>query len=282
MSDIQINTTNEISSSGTQANAMSEVLAMVKLAAMNPRSEEKAVAKVLASLDRYAMADRAYYSFPRGKRLDEKTNKWVTNIVEGPSVYLTREVLRLWGNNKSGCKIIMDTEESRTIEGSCWDLETNTFKYEQSTFGKLVQKKNGWVKPDERELRELTNRLGAICTRNASLQILPRDLIDSFFEKAKKVVASNVDVKNIVTERANTLNTFETTFGINQENLEVFLGVDVDSWIAEDIATLRGLYRSIKDGQVKTNEIKDMKKKEKPIEGDLKGLLNNMKVVDNV
>ena len=45
-----------------------------------------------------------------------------------------------------------------------------------------------WTVPDERDLRELTNRRGAICVRNAILALVPPDLVEDAMATADQTL----------------------------------------------------------------------------------------------
>src|SRR5690606_35974269 len=83
-------------------------------------------------------------------------------------------------------------DEQVHIRGYALDLETNTYAEAEDRFAKLIQRKrNGrtqWVEPDERDLRELVNRRGAICVRNAILQVLPADVIEDALRQSEETL----------------------------------------------------------------------------------------------
>jgi hypothetical protein len=86
---------------------------------------------------------------------------------------------------------VHDDDDYRLVRGIAWDVQTNTQNVMEDQFRKLIQRKvnvagpkdrprweTQWVVPDERDLRELTNRRGAICERNAIFKVMPKDLIE--------------------------------------------------------------------------------------------------------
>src|SRR5205085_986190 len=140
------------------------------------RNELMAFQQLAVACKRLSFAEQSSYAFPRGGQ-----------TVSGPSVHLARAAARVWKNLQYGVRITRDDDDSRQIQAFAWDLETNVKVTGEDDFKKLVyRKKDGWVKPDERDLRELTNRRGAILVRNCILQILPKDLIEDARDECTK------------------------------------------------------------------------------------------------
>lgn len=142
----------EIAPSKTAAIAEAEIKSAIIIALKFPRDDAKCFVSLMKSCQRSSFADDASYSFPRGG-----------HQIKGPSVHLAREAARVWGNIRHGLSVIADDEDERTIEAWAWDLQTNVKVVAEDTFQKLIYRKAGggqWIKPDERDLRELTNRRG--------------------------------------------------------------------------------------------------------------------------
>ena len=160
---------------GQAAREQSELQSALILARRFPRDEAAVVRKLHANAQRVTFADDALYSFQRGG-----------NVIEGPSVYFTREAARIFGNMRSGIKIVDMTDTLVTVRGWAMDLETNAYSEREAAFKPLIfRKSGGWQKPDERDLRELVNKNGAICVRNAMLDLLPSDLVDEALRMCK-------------------------------------------------------------------------------------------------
>lgn len=228
--------TGELATAGATALAVAEIQGAIVLARKFPRSEDAAFEKLMRACGRQTFAEDAAYSFPRGGA-----------DVTGPSVYLAREAARVWGNVRYGLDVIRDDEESRQIRGWAWDMETNTRVSMEDDFKKLIyRKKGGWIVPDERDLRELTNRRGAILVRNCLLQIIPQDLIEDALKQAsttlKKKSAENPD------EARHRLITAFSQVGVTPAMIEEKLGRPLTQCQPADIARLRQIYKSIADG----------------------------------
>jgi len=225
------------------ARARAEVESGVILAKRFPRDETRARLAIEKSLDRLAFAEDCYYSFPRAK----------TEIF-GPSINFAREFARQWGNIRYGYHSWdADSDDKRTVTAFAWDLETNAYTESQDTFEKLIQRKDfntqttAWVTPDERDLRELTERRAAIQVRNCLLRLAPRDLVDECVEKARQIVKAGQDSMPIEQRRVQCVKAFET-IGIYGGALEGYLGHPIDEATPDEIAELRGIWKAIKDG----------------------------------
>lgn len=235
--DYEVNQeTGEIQQSSSIAEAQSEIQNAIFIARKFPRNEDQAYSSLITSCKRKSFANIASYTYPRGDK-----------EIKGASVYLAREAARLWENIRYGINIISDDKTKRTIEAWAWDVQTNTKITHQDTFEKLIyRKKGGWKTPDERDLRELTNRRGAIAVRNCILQLIPRDMIEDAqaeaFETIKKDISS--DPKEA---KKKVIKAF-AAYNISAEMLAEYLEHSLDTISVDEIADLRTMLQSIKDG----------------------------------
>lgn len=226
----------EIAPSMQQAMARHEIEGAIVLARRFPRNEDDCFGRIMKSCQRWSFASMACYSYPRGGQQ-----------IQGPSVNLAREMARCWGNIRYGFDVVADSDGSRTVRGWAWDLETNAKSSQDATFGKLVyRKKGGWVKPDERDLRELTNKHGAIAVRNALLAILPPDLREDAIKASRATLAKDA-AKDPDEARKRLILAFQG-LGVRAEDLELYLGHPVRQITPDEIADLRAVWKSIEDG----------------------------------
>ena len=251
--------TGEISQTREAVTALQEIQGAMIMARRFPRNEMAAFQKMDSICKRASLARVAQYSYPRGSKQ-----------IKGPSVYIARELARCWSNVRYGIQIVSDNEEQMTIRGWAWDVEANNKVEIEDTFKKLVQrKKDGvtkWVVPDERDLRELIMKRGAIATRGAIFGILPRDYVEDALLVCAKTLATGItdpdgEIKNILVN----FNKLRVTV----EQLNFYVGTE--SWTADEIVELNNVYNAIKDGvsTVKSYFGKSDKDKKKPIKGEL-------------
>lgn len=249
----------QVAQASAVATAQREVEAMVMLARRFPRSEAQAYQSIIQACLRPSFAERGNYEFERGKKKDEVSGKWVPNLVKGVSVYLAREMAKFWGNLRYGYRIISDTLDDREIEGWAWDMETNVYVSAPSRFQKLQQRKvwedtpqgrqqvTKWVRPDERDLRELTSKQAAIQIRNCILQLLPADVVEDASLRCQdtKLAKAKQDPKG---EMKKVLNSF-ASLNVSVEDLDLLLGHSIEQASPAEIVSLRDIFATIRDGQ---------------------------------
>ena len=249
--------TGEIQPTVGVAKEQHEIQSAILIAKQMPRSEEQAFSKLMMACQRGSFADDVTYSFPRGKNEDG-----TPNIITGPSVHLAREAARVWGNIRYGLDIISDEEESRVIRGWAWDMETNTKVASDDSFKKLIfRKKGGWIKPDERDLRELTNRRGAILVRNCILQLLPKDLVEDALYQARETIEAGA-LKDPDSAKKRLLASF-ATIGVTAEMLIKKFEKPFSEFTPQELTEMQGIYKSIADGNSKWSEYAAEKEEKK-------------------
>jgi hypothetical protein len=231
---------NELAPTAAAEAAKQEIQAAVILAKRFPRNEDEAYQQIIKACKRPRFAEDVSYSFPRGGK-----------AVTGPSVYLAREFARVWGNIRHGCDIVTDTDAERTIRAWAWDIQTNTKVSSDVTFKKLIQRKQKdgstkWIVPDERDLRELTNKQAAIAKRNCLLELLPSDMVDDCEEMARKT-AKNRAAEDPDTLRKNLVSAF-ADLSVSVAELEKYLEHPLSQCSPTELVGLRAVYKSIKDG----------------------------------
>ncbi|KAB2963642.1 MAG: hypothetical protein F9K16_06245 [Thermoanaerobaculia bacterium] len=230
----------ELSVASAQAEETALIQSAVVAAHRFPRDEDRVGRRLHAACERPSFAQEAEWSFPRGGE-----------TVRGPSIYFAREALRIWGNTRSGIAVVRDDKSSRKIRAWVLDLEDNNYISREAEFAKLIQRrrKGGqtqWVTPDERDLRELTNRLGAIELRNAILSILPSYLVDEAIERCQTTVRKAAS-SNVEAARDRILGSF-AKINVSRQDLEQYLGHAWETTSADELAELRGVGKSIIDG----------------------------------
>jgi len=222
--------------------ATSEVQGAMLLAKRFPRNEDACFSRSMTSCQRRSFADKAMYSFPRGG-----------SKITGPSVSLARDLARIWGHMRWGVHVIAESETDRTIRAWAWDVEANNKVEADDCFKKLIFRKNKggeggrWIEPDERELRELSNRRGALAVRNCLLQLLPKDLVEDACAECQKTMEKEFGADPASTRKA-VVKAF-AAIGVAVERLEDYLGHPLSECSPNEITDLRKVYKSISDGQ---------------------------------
>lgn len=257
-SNLQIMGEANIASSAARVQA--ETAASITVAQRFKRSESQVRQELLNAVKASPrLAEKAAYSYPRGSRKDPATGEWVENIISGPSTYIAREAARVWGNLVYGTEVIRETDLDRQIRSFAWDMQTNMRCLAEATFKKLVQrtrwvKKPGakdekvteWVVPDERDLRELSNKYASIGERNCILKVVPSHLIDEVLETAKQTTREDA-AKHPEAVRAKLADAFQTV-GISVAQIEDYLRHPLNQTTPDEMADLRGIFTSLREG----------------------------------
>jgi hypothetical protein len=252
---------------GAAAREQSRIQAALVIAQRVPRDEGKCMKKIMRSCARPTFAEKARYVYPRGG----------TNI-EGPSVQLAREAGRIWGNLDYGYTVADRTRDHTTVEGVCWDLESNARNTASVTFKNLIYRKGkGWIEPDERDYRELTAKNGAIAVRNAILQVIPPDIVEEAMHAVRATIidAARGTTKQDSKEATRRMVVAFRDLKVTPDMLEAKLGHPMDETTPEEIADLRAVYTSIADGHSKVSEVFATPTEDgaKPQASDIDGIL---------
>ena len=102
--------------------AIAEAQGKLVIAKRFPRNEIDAFAKVMTACQRKSLAEKAFYSYPRGGE-----------TVQGPTIRFAEELARCWGNLDYGIKELSQGNGNSEMQAYCWDLETNTMSVQNFT-----------------------------------------------------------------------------------------------------------------------------------------------------
>lgn len=228
-----------------QSRAVAEVQAAIVVAQQCPRDISGAVAQMNESCRQKALAERAFFRFPRAGQ-----------TVSGASVHLARELARCWGNVQYGVSELRRDDEigQSEMQAWAWDVQTNTRS--SSTFivpHKRDTKKEG-PKPltDMRDVYENNANNGARRLREAIFSILPPWFVEEAKELCNKTLADGGG-KTVAQRSAEAIAEFERG-GITRDQLEAKLNRKVASWTHHDIAQLEVIFTSLQRGEVTKDE----------------------------
>ena len=247
-------TTQNATSNALVARELGEAQAAVMLAKQFPRDELSAYQAIMAACSRPSFAAKAVYRYPRGK-----------TTVSGASVVLAREIARAYGNCVSGYRVLSNEDDQIHLQGYAWDQQTNRRVVLEDKFSAKIQRKfrnsdgneqTQWITPDERDLRELVSRRASFLERNALLRLLPADLIEDAMNACTTSEAKSAsgELKN---DRGGTLKKLLVAFqsyGVHKDMIEDRLVHRLEDASPEEIAELRQIYNSIKDGSATRDE----------------------------
>lgn len=245
--------------------ATAEVQAAYVIAKKFPRNLHESYQNILASCKRPFLAEQAMYAYPRGGQL-----------ITGPSIRLAEAMGQSWGNLDCGVREVSQSNGVSVAEAYAIDLQTNTritktfhVKHERHT------KKGKTRLTDPRDIYEMVANQGARRLRACILGIIPGDVADAAVEQCKRTLESS-DVP-IADQIKKMVSAFDE-LGVKVEHLEKRLGHNLDATIAQEIVTLKGIYKSIKDGMAKREDFFEIQSKAaEDSKEDLKELLEKNK-----
>lgn len=167
--------------------------------------------------------------------------------VTGPSIRLAEELARCWGNIDYGLRELSRRLGESEMEAYAWDLETNTMTSQKFTVRHVRDTRAGRQDlTDERDIYEIGANMGARRLRARILAILPPDLVDAAVAKCRATLEGKSDVP--MADRIRALVDAFAGLGVRAELIERRLGKKLDEMLPEELADLRVIYKSIKDG----------------------------------
>ena len=228
-----------------QSRAIAQVQAAVVMARQFPRSQQAAIDQMRDACGRIELARRAFYKFPRGGE-----------TVTGATVYLARELARIWGNIDYGLNELArdDTHGQSEMQAYAWDLETNT----RSTRTFVVEhardtKRVGRQKLTElRDIAENNNNFGARNTREMIFAVLPQWFTDIAEATCRKTMDEGGG-EPLPVRIDKAIHSFGRA-RITREQLEERVGRPVDEWAHTDVTDLEILFTSLARREISRDE----------------------------
>lgn len=174
-------------------------------------------------------------------------------VIAGPSVYLARLIVQQMGNIRAENRVVGYSDTHVTVEATCFDLETN--------FAMRTQIKKSIIGSSGRyseDMQVITgNAANAIALRNAIFAVVPQAVTKKVYDAAKKVMAGNLDDKDqLVFRRTKLINGFIDSYNLTEMEILRSVGKEsVDHITPDDIIAWIGFEKSIKNGEMKVDEI---------------------------
>ena len=228
-----------------ESRAVAEVQAQYVIAKKFPRDENASYMRIMKACERPFLAEQAMYAYPRGGQL-----------VTGPSIRLAEAMAQAWGNIDCGIREVSQSDGVSVAEAYAIDLETNTriaktFHVPHSRDTKQGKKRL----TDSRDIYELVANQGSRRLRACILGVIPGDVIDAAVGQCGKTLESS-DVP--MADQIRKLVLAFDELGVKPDNIEKRLGHKLDATIPQEIVTLRGIYKSIKDGMADRSQFFDI------------------------
>lgn len=202
-----------------------------------PRNLKRAVdnAVFMVSIDTET-AESCRYSLPRGGK-----------TITGPSVHLAKIIVSNWGNMRTEAKVVQITDRQIISRGIAWDLENNVasaFEVRRS-----IIDKNGRRFNDDM-ITVTGNAANAIAYRNAVLTVIPKPITEKVYQAAVRRITGDLsDADKLLARRTKCLETFRDEYDISESEILRLIGKQTVTQIrSEELATLIGYYRALRDG----------------------------------
>jgi hypothetical protein len=231
-----------------QARAVAEVQAAVVVAQQCPRSTPSAVALMRESCQQLALAEVAFYRYPRGGE-----------TVAGESIHLARELARCFGNIDYGVAELRRDEERNQSEMRvwAWDVQTNTRS--SQTFivpHKRDRTRNGKKEQvdliDLRDVYENNANMGARRLREAIFAVMPKWFTREAADICTKTLEGGGGVP-LADRIASAIDGY-SQIGVSLDRLERKLGNPRDKWTPHDVAQLNVSWTSIRQGTITADD----------------------------
>lgn len=157
----------------------------MSMAVQKPRIVQNLANAALAELRAFPeFAKKSYYSIPY------KNAEGGTTLVEGPSIKAANALVRHWGNNASGFRVVSVDEERILIQGVFLDYETNMRRTAEISVNRKFKTRDGkTIILDVKRLEMAIQAGGSKAVRNAILNALPAGLVEGYFAEAKRIVS---------------------------------------------------------------------------------------------
>lgn len=222
--------------------AIAEAQGKLVIAKRFPRDEVAAFAKAMQACQRPAMAEKAFYSFPRAGQ-----------TVEGPTIRFAEELARCWGNIDYGIKELSQDDGKSEMQAYAWDLETNaqsvqnfTNPHQREVRGKMQ------TLTSQRDIYENNANMATRRLRSRILAILPSWFVEEAINECKRTLAGKNDLPLI--DRVKKMVVQFSKLGVTQEQIEKRLKRKIETMTGDDLVEYVGIFNAIKAGESKVAE----------------------------
>jgi hypothetical protein len=263
----------ELAATAAAEHARQLVQLKYMIAQGRPRDLRRVEDRLLQACSRLEFAEDATYTLP--KRRDEDED------ITGPSIRFSEEVVRCLGNILPEAKVVFDDEWRRSVQVSVTDLEDNVSYSEDVVVEKTVERKSKMdrevvgertnrnnqkvyrVRATDEELREKQGNLVARTQRNLVVKkVAPSWLVELGMAKVRETQQAIVQ-KGLPQALERMRAAFES-MGIDQAELEGWLGHPIADTTAFEYTQLRGVAAAIRDNQATWEEVKQVPLQQQP------------------
>lgn len=242
--------------------AIAEAQGKLAIAKRFPRNETAAYALARASCQRRTMAEKAFYSYPRGG-----------STVTGPSIRFAEELARCYGNIDYGIKELSRKGKESEMMAYAWDLETNTVSSQTFTNPHFREVKGSMVElKSDRDIYELNANMAARRLRARILAVLPNWFVEDCIAECRKTLAGKNEEPLI--DRVRKLVVQFQKLGVTKEMIEKYIGKKAEEMDTDDVINFIGIYNSLKDKQSSVSDWFEPSKVASDLTSDLDDLIS--------
>ncbi len=223
--------------------AVAQIQAAMIIAKNFPRDINKSFTRIIAACSRYSLAERAFYTFPRGQ-----------TKVTGETIRLAEVLAQNYGNLDFGIVELERLDRKSVAMSYCWDLETNV--RHSKTFEVPHSMKAGQglkLLTDPRDIYEIVANLGARRLRSCIFGAIPIDLREDAGKQCRATLAKGKDGETIEQRIRRILIGFKS-LGVDQGMLEKYVGHKIELTTGEELVDLTGVFNAIRDKQSKRGD----------------------------
>lgn len=218
------------------ARATQEIQAALTIAQRFGRDEVKAKSRILQACQRKELAEVAEYEYSRGG-----------TRITGPTIDLLRAIANRWGNIRYGWSEVERREGFSMVRCFAWDLQSNgqaerTFsvKHWRDTSG------GGYALEDERDIYELMANQAARRVRACLEEVIDSDIVQAAIDQCRVTLRTGekVPLKDRAVQMVNAF----ADLGVTQAMIEKRIGNALEAVSENQLASLRRVFKSLKDG----------------------------------
>lgn len=258
----------ETASSAVAAQAKAMIEARYIMAIRRPRDMDVVRERMLKECKRPSFAAVARYQKPIGR----DQSKWPT----GPSIRFAESAIRNMTNITVEVMTVYDDREKRIVRVTVTDLEANVPYFQDVTITKTIERRN--AKDGDTVLRTRTNSYGdtlyileatdddiinkqqaliSKAMRTIGLRLIPGDIVDECMEAVIET-QRNADAQDPDAAKRRLFDAFGQ-LGVHANQLKEYLGHDASTLSPKEMADLRALYASIRDGEATWRDVMENK-----------------------
>ncbi|MEM7272716.1 MAG: hypothetical protein AAF547_06525 [Actinomycetota bacterium] len=228
-----------------QARAVAEVQAAVVVAHERPRHVDHCRSQLRMSCEMPAMAERAFYAYPRGNA-----------TITGASVALAREVARCWGNVQHGVRELRRHAGWSEMQAWAWDMEANTRAVSDFIVYHVRDTSDGSTPlTSQRDVRESLQAMAGRAVREAIFQVIPAWFCDEAEDICRATLGRGSDGDGpTIEDRALAAVGLFSQFGVDQARIEARFGKALTDWTVYDIVQLKATFRSLTTGEMTVDQ----------------------------